>query len=84
MTQYPQPIIIEQPPRDCIVVDSKKYCRESDMTPHELGVLILTIALMVGYIGALIAISERFDNGWIAVIGIAATLAVFIVYLFFQ
>lgn len=43
------PIFIEQPPRDCIVVQGKKYCRDEDWTGREIGVVILLLAVLAVY-----------------------------------
>ena len=47
------PIVVQPPPpRDCIVVDSKKYCREEDVTGRQVVGVIVVFGLFIAIIAA--------------------------------
>ena len=45
------PVFINQPARDCIVVDSHRYCREEDLSAKQVISVLVITALIVAAIG---------------------------------
>ena len=68
--------------RECIVVDSKVYCREEGTSLSETGWDLLFVLITVCYVLALFHLAtEVFDNGWILVIGLLVPALLTIAYL---
>lgn len=56
------------PPRDCVAVDGRRYCRDEDMTAKDGAYIILSCLAMVVWLGAVVAIYERWGGRWAAVV----------------
>lgn len=72
------PIPIQQRPRECIVVEGRKYCEVEQLDRAEVGWTILAVLLWVAIIGY--TIIEDFP-GWIIGIVIAGPFVAFAIWL---
>jgi hypothetical protein len=48
-TQYQAPVVIVQPPRDCMLVDGHRYCRDEDVTPRQVGFILIGVVLFFAW-----------------------------------
>lgn len=84
--QSSEPVFIPSPPpppRDCIAVDGRKYCRDEDITAKEGAYIVLSIVFLLLWIVGVLAILERW-SGWHALAAVIVPLLLLAMVLLVQ
>lgn len=68
-------VIIVPPPKECVVADGKRYCREEDMSNQDVGLLILSLVALVVWSVLSMWVADRTDSG---ITGLAVGLLPFV------
>jgi hypothetical protein len=84
----PTPIIVpitNTRTRDCIVQDGQRYCEDTDLTPREVGFIIIGVVVLTAYLGFLmwLNLDKDIPISKVLVLGIALPLLVLSLFLIF-
>lgn len=73
MSYVPMPIIIENT-KECMMVDGKRFCEDFDVSPKEIGFVLIFIGLFFLWAIFLVWLSNKFDNDLILIFGIIGSI----------
>jgi hypothetical protein len=78
MTTQTTPIIIlpPNPPRECVVIDGHRYCRDEELTHAHLGWSLVLVAVGLVYIGILVWQMVEKDRPWLLAAGLLIPMIV--------